>query len=492
MKISVDIKSFLSLGCDILAVGLFQSKGVKNPFFDQIDERLKRRLSRLIKKEDFKADVANTKLIYTEGLLKARSVLIVGLGDKQKFNLETIRKAGAAIQTQAKQIKAGIVVSEIMGTALRDAPDCAQALVEGWLLNQYRFERYVKKTPESVRQWLLCPGQSRLKANIERAVRLAQTLTEGVYLCRDLVNTPASDMNPLALARAARRLKGVRKRVHNLAAIKKMKMGAFLGVARGSTANPPYFIEMHYQPKARAKKRIAIIGKGVTFDSGGYSIKHAKAMETMKDDMAGAAAVIGLMSIVSRLKPRVAVSGYIAATENMVDGRAQRPGDILRALNGKTIEVLNTDAEGRLTMADALAYANKKKPDYIIDIATLTGSCLVALGTQYTGILGNDQELMDKLIACGNETGEKIWQLPLADEYREELKSQIADLKNIATSPYGGTITAALFLENFVGKTKWAHLDIAGPSFSEKNLPYTPAGGTGVMVRTLAQLLSEF
>jgi leucyl aminopeptidase len=229
----------------------------------------------------------------------------------------------------------------------------------------------------------------------------------------------------------------------------------------------------------------------VTFDSGGLSIKPAKSMETMKDDMSGAAAVIGLMSIIKELNPKVAVSGYIAATENMVDGFAIRPGDILTAMSGKTIEVLNTDAEGRLTLADAMHYALRGKPDIMIDMATLTGACLVALGLQYSAILGNDQPLIDSLIQSGNDTGEKVWQLPLAEEYRDQVKSPVADLKNTGGS-YAGTITAALFLEAFVGKTKWAHLDIAGPAWSDSPLVLGPQGGTGVMVRTLARYLAGF
>ena len=214
-------------------------------------------------------------------------------------------------------------------------------------------------------------------------------------------------------------------------------------------------------------------------------------MENMKDDMAAAAAVLGIMSIIAKLKPRVAVSAYIPATENMVDGYAQKPGDICKALNGKTIEVLNTDAEGRLILADALTYAAKKNPDYMIDMATLTGACLIALGMRYSGIMSNDKTLTEMLFKASHKTTEKLWELPLADEYRDDLKSPIADLKNIGNG-YAGTIVAGIFLEHFIGKTKWAHIDIAGPSFTERPLPYTPRGGTGVMVRTLAEFFNNF
>lgn len=493
MKYSVDSSNYLSKNVDLLVVGMTSAKSQKGTIFEKVDLKLKKTLTKLFKKEEIKGESGQSKLVYTNGDLKARYVLVIGLGEKNKFSLEIARVAGASIFSAGQQIKASKIVSTILGSEWKtfSQAELSQALIEGFILSQYKFEKYLKGPKLPLKECsLYCPQKSQIN-KVRRSINIAQILSNGVYLARDLINTPASDMTPLALVKAARNLSGVRARIHNLQSVKKMKMGAFISVAQGSTANPPYFIELHYKPSGKPKKKIAIVGKGVTFDSGGYSLKPPKAMENMKDDMAGSAAVIGLMSIVSKLNLKVEVSAYIAATENMVDGYAQRPGDICRSMSGKTIEVLNTDAEGRLTLADALTFANKKKPDYMIDMATLTGACLVALGLRYSGIMGNNQELIDKLIENGNHTGEKLWQLPLADEYRDELKSPIADLKNIGSS-YAGTITAGIFLEHFVGKTKWAHLDIAGPSWTDKPLPYTPRGGCGVMVRTLARFLTNF
>jgi leucyl aminopeptidase len=290
----------------------------------------------------------------------------------------------------------------------------------------------------------------------------------------------------------AKGLRGIRTSVFDHRKIQRIGMGALYGVGMGS-ANPPVLIEMHYKPKGRIRKRVALVGKGITFDSGGLSLKPPASMETMKDDMAGAAAVIATMKMLPSWKPSVEVWGYVASAENMPDGKAQRPGDVVKAYNGKTIEVLNTDAEGRLALADALSYVTKhRKVDYIIDIATLTGAALVALGDTITAALGTDEELIKKLRDAGEFAGEKIWELPLEQSYMDEMKSGVADIKNIG-GRYGGTINGALFLKNFVDeKAKWVHLDIAGPSWANKAWDYCPIGGTGIMVRTFLKFLSEF
>jgi leucyl aminopeptidase len=277
-------------------------------------------------------------------------------------------------------------------------------------------------------------------------------------------------------------------KVLDRAECEKLGMGAFLGVAAGSE-QPPKFIHLTYAPPGRRRRRVAMIGKGITFDSGGLDLKTAESMLRMKDDMSGAAAVLAIMRALPTLKPAVEVHGLIAATENMPSGSALRPGDVLKAMNGTTIEVGNTDAEGRLTLADALCYANARiKPDEIVDLATLTGACVVALGPLCAGLLASDQPLADRLLAAAEQAGERVWQLPLIEEYRENLKSDVADLNNVGPRG-GGAITAALFLKEFAGATPWAHLDIAGPAFSEKDLPLAPKGGTGVAVRMLLTYL---
>jgi leucyl aminopeptidase len=268
-----------------------------------------------------------------------------------------------------------------------------------------------------------------------------------------------------------------------------MGMGAFLGVAAGSL-QPPQFIHLTYTPSGKARRRVAVIGKGITFDAGGLDLKTADGMLRMKDDMSGAAAVLATMRALPALAPPVEVHGLIAATENMPSGSAFRPGDILKAMNGTTIEIGNTDAEGRLTLADAIAYANARiEPDEIVDLATLTGACVVALGPLCSGLLANNQALSDRLRAAADQAGERIWPLPLIEEYRDHLKSDVADLNNVGPRG-GGAITAGLFLKEFAGDTPWAHLDIAGPAFTEKDLPLAPKGATGVAVRTLLAYLA--
>jgi leucyl aminopeptidase len=311
----------------------------------------------------------------------------------------------------------------------------------------------------------------------------------GTSFARDLVNEPASAKTPPRIAGIARGLagRGVSVKVFDAKACARMGMGAFLAVAQGS-AEPARMIRLDYRPK-RARGTVAIVGKCITFDSGGLNLKPTEAIRWMKDDMSGAAAVLGLFRVIRELRPAVRVVGLLAAAENMPGGRAYRPGDVLRAMNGRTIEVDNTDAEGRLTLADMLTYASREKPDAILDLATLTGACVIALGLSMTGLFTDFEALAAEIGRCAARTGEKVWRLPLEPDYRELNKSAVADIRN-AGGRWGGAITAGLFLQQFVDpKIPWAHLDIAGPAFADKVRPYTPAGGTGVMVRTLAEFL---
>jgi leucyl aminopeptidase len=300
-------------------------------------------------------------------------------------------------------------------------------------------------------------------------------------------------VHPTHLAQVATevaRAGGLTLQVLDRAECKKLGMGAFLGVAAGSE-QPPKFIHLCWTPAARSRKRVAIIGKGVTFDSGGLDLKTPEGMARMKDDMSGAAAVLAIMRALPVLNPSVEVHGLIAATENMPSGSAIRPGDILRAMNGTTIEIGNTDAEGRLTLADAISYAvQKAKADEVVDMATLTGACVVALGPLCSGLFANDDGLAARLLAAADSAGERVWRLPLIEEYREHLKSDVADLNNVGPRG-GGAITAGLFLKEFAGDRPWAHLDIAGTAFVEKDTPLAPRGGTGCAVRTILTYLTE-
>ena len=305
---------------------------------------------------------------------------------------------------------------------------------------------------------------------------------------RDLANTPAQIATPAKLAEIAKDINGIETKIYEKDEIEKMGMGAFLAVGQGSV-NPPKFIHMKYTCD-NPKKRIAIIGKGICFDSGGLDIKPASSMLTMKDDMSGAACVLGVMSIIREFNPQVEVHGIIAACENMPSGKAYKPGDIVTAKNGKTIEIDNTDAEGRLTLADALCYACELGVDEVIDLATLTGACMVALGTHASGIMGNDENLVHTLIDTAKRNGEKFWELPLWEEYFDSLKSEIADMKN-SGARWGGASAAGVFLQKFVKDVKWAHIDIAGTAFLDKPQKEFISGATGAGVRTLLGYILE-
>ena len=492
MKIFTITKPLQQMKGDILVLPYLDGKLLSHPLIKQVETKLSGTIAALCKKTKFEGGNGCRKLITSHGRLPFDYVLILGMGDTKNLTLESFRKAASRTLKVARKLHVHTIASalSLIPTSFPDT-EVACALTEGAILGGYKFKTYkTKKDPlpnPEVMHFILSGKTSVQK--FTQGVRRGETLAQGVYLSRDLGNIPAADKPPLKLAQIALRLKGVRVRVFRQAQLKKMKMNGILVVGKGSV-QPPVFVEMIYRPKGRSKKVVALVGKGITFDSGGLSLKPPKGMEGMKDDMSGAGNVIAIMQVLTQLKPNVEVRGYFAAAENMPSGTAQRPGDVYRAHNGITVEVLNTDAEGRLVLGDALSYASDRKPDYLIDMATLTGACVVALGEEYAGILGNDTELIKKIIQAGNYCGEKIWELPLAAEYEDELKSTVADIKNIGGA-YAGTINGALFLKHFVGKSKWAHLDIAGPSFSSKELAYCSKGATGFLVRTMVRFISN-
>lgn len=493
MKFSVRPTSLNELKTDLLALGV--SNGILlSDLGQEIDRHLGGLLHRILKKEEFKGDVGESRLLETHDKIGAHNLLLVGLGKEEKFEPETLRKIAASVVRAGKKLHAAKISLEdfyLNGKKI-SAQIRGQALAEGVVLGNYSFDLYKtnnKKSKKStVHHTEILTSET---AGIDRGLKRGLVFGEATNFARDLVNIPACDMTPRRMADEARKIGGLPSlsvKIYDKKQIEKMGMGLYLAVARGSV-EPPYFIHLYYRPLRASRKKIVIIGKGVTFDSGGLSLKTAQSMETMKDDMSGAAAVVSVMKALSALKPSVEVHGMAAMTENMPSGSAEKPGDVARAMNGKTVEILNTDAEGRLTLADVLCYAQKQKPDLMIDIATLTGACVVALGELCSGILGNNQKLIDRLIESGQVTGEKIWQLPLVEDYKDELKSPIADLKNVG-GRWGGTINGALFLQEFVdSKMPWAHVDIAGPSWTEKDLEICPRGGTGFMVRTLLHFL---
>lgn len=453
----------------------------------------------------FKGKENETFILYPQGL-RTKRLLLVGLGKIGNLSRERLRRAASTAAKTAKSMKAKtLAIMEpdpgVIGKASTDFgkdlwASIGTALGEGASLAAYRFKKYItgdsEKNTDLARLSLVSPDTKRT-AQLESGLRFAQKVCEATYLARDLANAPANEIYPETLAahavRAGRRW-GFRVTVHDQRRIKKLKMGGLLGVAQGSE-RPPRFIVMELNANKRTLPTVVLIGKGVTFDAGGISIKPASGMAEMKMDMSGAAAVIGTIQAAAQLRLRVHLVGLVPATENLLGGAAMKPGDILTHYNGRTSEVDNTDAEGRLILADALSYASKYKPDLVIDLATLTGACVVALGHYATGMMGNDQEAMDRLDASGKRTYERVWQLPMFDEYEKLVKSDVADVKNVG-GRWAGAITAAMFLKKFIGNYRWVHLDIAGTAIMEEPLEYIPKGGSGVGVRLLIDFLRDW
>lgn len=496
MDISVRKGDLTQEKCDVLVVNEFLGVDEPGGATGAVNAALGDDLAKFMKEDKFKAKLGATFMMRSNGKIPAKRVLVVGLGKKEEFDLEAVRQAVAASMNVAKGLGVKSVVSILHGAGAGGlkAADCARAMVEGARLAQYAFESYRSSKNEKprVQRFDIVSHDGQAVRQALKGVALGELMARGTMFARDLVNTPAQDMYPHKLVEAAKQIavgKGtIRVRVFDRDALAKMGAGGILGVSQGSD-HPPYLVHMVYKPKKATRKCVALVGKAVTFDSGGISLKPADSMMTMKCDMAGAAAVLGAFSVIADVAPACEVHGIFGAVENMPSGKAIRPGDVLTAMNKKTIEVLNTDAEGRLTLADTLSYAVKQKPQAIIDLATLTGACMVALGEEITGIMSNNDALCTKLLEAAQVAGEKMWRLPLEKNYRKLLKSEVADMQNIGAR-WGGALTAGLFLEEFVDKTPWAHLDIAGPAFAEREIdPYTHKGATGHGVRTLLSYL---
>ena len=418
-----------------------------------------------------------------------RNVIFVGLGKKSELNADTVRLAAAKGIKEARKRRAKRVVCELLG-ADKLKEEAAKAVAEGLKLGSYEFNKYKSSEEEKFEvERVYVAGTEEFK----EAFKLGEILGEAANYTRALVNEPGNVITPEALAEEAKKLAkeyGFECTVFDEKKLEKNKMVGILTVGRGSK-NPPRFIHISYKPK-KAKKKIVLVGKGVTFDSGGLNIKPEQFMKTMKSDKAGACAVLGIMKAVGELKPDVEVHGLIPTVENMPDGKAYRPDDIIVYKNGKSVEVHSTDAEGRLILADALIYGSELEPDVMIDMATLTGACVVALGNYTSGLFTEDERLARELLSLSEKSGEKMWRLPLDEDLKEDIKGQYADIQNVGKSRYGGAITAALFLQNFVDENKvksWAHLDIAGPAFLSSPWKYYSAGATGQPVRTISELL---
>ncbi len=480
MNISIKNIKGEDCACDAL-IFLFSEDGEKAL------KKLPRAIEAPVKKvfsKEFSGKQNEVFLMNAPESVKPQRILLVGLGKREQISAEKIRQAGGKSATYLRDM--GMKKVALSTDFLHELKFSPAEFIEGALLGLYTYKRYRKDEPNKKSLENITVLAKSAKELIEE-VKQREAAAGAVSFARDLVNTPANDMTPTHLAKAASalRAKNLSVKVLGKNDAKKLGMGAYLAVAKGSNEEPK-FIVIDYKGSKNAP--VVLIGKSVTFDSGGISLKPSEGMEKMKYDMAGGAAVLGVMKAVSALRLPVHLVGILPSTENLPGGAATKPGDVVKSFNGKTIEIINTDAEGRLVVADAIEYAKRLKPRAIIDIATLTGACLIALGNEAIAMMGNDRKLLDALKVSGEKTYERVWEMPLFEEYKEYLKSDIADIRNIG-GRNGGLVTAAYFLYEFAGDTPWVHLDIAGTAWTEKEKPHMPKGASGVGTRLILDLI---
>ncbi|MBA7643210.1 Cytosol aminopeptidase [subsurface metagenome] len=494
MKIKILNQSITNFHGDIIIVNLFEGIKLPGGATGAVDKALDGMITKLIKNKEITGKLGEGVVLHTFGKIKPDKVLIVGLGKSSEFGLEQIRKASGAAAKQARKTKAKKVGTVVHGAGIRglEPGAAAQALIEGTLLALYEFKEYKKPEQSNIEEFSVVEMDKQKNKSFQKGIETGKILAESQNIARDLINEPSNNLTPKKLDQRIKSIiknAGLEKIIGynclNKTDIKKLKMGALISVAQGSDNEPKFIILRIKNPK---KPLICLIGKTVTFDSGGISLKPSANMGLMKGDMSGGASVIGTTLALAKARTKLNLMTIIPAVENMPSAKASRPGDVVRAMNNKTIEIISTDAEGRMTLADAICYAEKKKAKIIIDIATLTGGCIVALGDIAGAIMGNDQKLIDNLLSVSKNTGEKFWQLPLFEEYKEQIKTDVADIKN-SGGRKASAITAGLFLQSFVKNSKWLHIDIAGKEIAEKESFYTPKGGTGFGVRTLFEFL---
>jgi len=505
MKAIIDVKiktqktDFGRCKTDLLAIGQFSDTKVLDKLSAELNAKLKGAIEQLFKLGDFKAKQGTTAIVYGNELIAAKRVLLVGLGDKKKATLDTVRMAAANAANKAVQMKVktlSLALHRAFGGKL-DLSAMGQAMAEGTYFGSYRYDEFVTASDDGRVNSLsveVIDSDSARVSKIDKSLRIGVIIGKAQSYARTLSNRPANVINPQALAAEAKKLAkttaGLNCTVFDEKQMAAKGMGGVLAVGSGSQS-PPRFIILKYSSTSKTagkKPTVGLVGKAITFDSGGISIKPAAHMDEMKLDKTGGVTVLGTMKAMAELGLPLNVYGIIPSAENMPGGTSYRPGDIITTFSGKTVEVLNTDAEGRMLLCDGLAYAVKQNCDIVIDIATLTGACKIALGKYMAGLMGNDEKLMKQLQTAAQESGEKLWPMPSGDEYAEEMKSKIADLKNIGNR-WGGACTAAAFLRQFVGNAKWAHLDIAGTEMSEKATEYTTQGSSGFGVRLLTTSL---
>jgi leucyl aminopeptidase len=498
MKLTLSTERPALLSTSVLGCLCFEEGTMEEPL-QLLDRKLEGLIGRVIQEEQFKGKKGQTILLHTHGRLPAQRLLLIGAGARKDFEISELRGFAARVVRAAASSSlphAAMLVPSVEGEAER----VAQFLGEGALLGGYKFDKYLtgeKKKLISVEEVKIVAhplGDVSIEEALKSGMSRGEKVAAGVAQARDLVNEPAGVLTPKKMAEVAQRLAkqfGLEAKILGPEECEKLGMGMFLAVAQGSEAEPR-FIHLIYRPKHKVadSRTVALIGKGVTFDSGGLSLKPSNAMEDMKIDMSGAATVLAAIAVLAELRVPHEVHAIAACTENMPSGKSYKLGDVLHSMAGKTVEINNTDAEGRLTLGDAIQYALKEcQPDELFDFATLTGACMVALGPHIAGVMGNDPALIERFLSAAKKSGEEMWHLPLPDRLREQLKSEIADMRNTGER-FGGALTAGLFLKEFVGETPWVHVDIAGPASSDKEAGHVQKGGTGFAVSTIVEYLS--
>lgn len=498
MKLSFISEPLEKLKTECLAIGVFQEEPI-GPDSRKIDSALNGVLSTLAKNKDFKAELNETYLFPTLGKIGAKRVLLVGLGKKDEFSIDTIRQASASAAQTVKKSYLSSYTTVVFGAGVKGpTTEVVQALVEGAILGAYAFDTFKtenkdKKPFESLEIFY---SDKKETNKLKEFAESGQKLAEVVNYCRELANLPANIATPTYLANEAEKLGkkyGFKVTVYDKIGLQKLGFNALLAVNSGSTQEPR-FIVLEYKSKSISSAPICLVGKTITFDSGGLNIKTSDYMNNMKYDKCGGIAVLGTIAAAAALKISANLVGLMPATENMPSGSAYKVGDIYKTYNGKTIEIGNTDAEGRVILSDALGYTKEFKPKAIIDLATLTGACVVALGVQAAGLMGTDQKLLNRIKESAEHSGERVWELPMYDEYSDQIKSDVADAKNIGDGN-AGAITAAKFLQKFVPEgVPWVHLDIAGVAWTEKGKykPYVGKGATGYGIRLLIEMLKNW
>lgn len=497
MKIQIIKDQIKDIMVDAVIIGIYEGIKSLDSKLQSIDQQLGGIITEIISNETFTGKEAETLLVHSLGKIPAKKIILLGLGKEENLKADTIRRLAAKAVKESEKIKANTVAMMPIGLDRDiDVELVGQCIMEGIKLGLYKFNKYKtddrNNKEEGIKEiYILNEGASE-NARLESGINVGDKLANGTNIARDLVNEPSNVLTPTAMANKAIEIAnkhGLEISILEKEDMDKLGMGSFLGVTKGSE-EPPKLIAIKYFGNKNSDEIIGLVGKGLTFDSGGISLKPGAGMDAMKTDMGGGASVLGAIDVIGALKPKVNVIAIVGACENMPSGKAYKPGDILTSMNGKTIEILNTDAEGRLVLIDCITYAIKEGATKLVDLATLTGACIIALGSTTTALISNDNEFVKELEKAAENAGEKVWQLPSFPEYKELIKSDIADLKNVGGRE-AGTITAGLFLGEFVEGCPWIHMDIAGTSTTSSDKGYNVKGATGVAVRTLYHLVKS-